>query len=152
MPLSGGGAAAAQTIGVQQTTPVTFTSSVNITAVSEATADTIVTSGAFTADGTSTYLVEFWAPDVIAQTAAGRNVTFCLYQDGSSIGKLGTVQTPAAATTVFPCYYTRLLVPSQGSRTFSIRAFVNAGTGVVDGGAGGNGNQMPGYIRITRAA
>lgn len=122
-----------------------------MTHTTQATADTVVTAGAFTADGTSAYLIEFYSYSVIpGATAAGRNVSIQLFDGATAIGTLGIVQTPAAAATVVPVRAARRLVPANASKTYAVKAIVNAGTGTIDAGAGGSGVAMPGYIRITK--
>src|SRR5262245_60066118 len=56
-----------------------------ITATSEATAQTVVTAPAFTADG-STYLIEFFAYAVQAPGGSGQNLVLSLWVDGVSQG------------------------------------------------------------------
>lgn len=129
-----------------------FTSNVPVTGTTEGGATTIVTAGAFTPDGTSAYLVEFYACEARPNGAAGGTLTVYLYLDGSSIGRICGVVDPAAASMFVPLYGARRLIPSNASHTFSVRAADNAGSGRIDGGAGGSGNLMPGYIMVTRLA
>lgn len=132
---------------------VEFTSSVLPNATTEATANTVVTATAFTADGAAVYLVELFTPSCRPDTgAAGRSLSHVLYLDGSSIGIIGSETSQAANSGAKPAFMARRLVPASGSRTFSWRAFVSAGTGAIAAGAGGSGNTMPGYIRVTRVA
>jgi len=129
-----------------------FTAPVSITNTTEGTANTIVTAAAFTADGVSAYFVEYFSADGIPSSgAAGRQLTFVLYLDGASIGQWGICITPAAANVSYPIRLARRTIPAAGSRTYSCRAFVSAGTGTVDAQTGGSGSIMPGYIRITKA-
>lgn len=130
---------------------VEFTSNVNPTATTEATANTVVTAGAESFDGSTIALIEFFSP--IARpdnTATGRTLQLWLYDGSSSIGMLGQMTTPAAQADHKQLFLTRRLTPSNASHTYSVRASVSAGTGLVGGGAGGNGNTMPGYIRICK--
>lgn len=129
---------------------VEFTAPVNITAVSDATANTIVTGSAIPYDGLTTVEITFSAAYINPDpTAAGRFVIVCLFEDGSNIGRLGSATSPAAASMVVPgVAMSRRFAPAAGSHTYSIRAFVNAGTGVVNAGAGGLGAYLPGFIKI----
>jgi hypothetical protein len=128
-----------------------FTSSVNITATSGATANTVVTASAFTADGTSAYLVELFAGAQQASNVAGRSLNHDLYLDGSAWDFIGQIVAVAAgASPNVPCYYARRFVFASGSHTLSWRAHVSAGTGVISAGAGGGGAFSPGFIRITK--
>jgi hypothetical protein len=131
---------------------VEFTSPVNPAATSEATASTVVTGSAVTYDGGTVVTIEFFAVNARPDTSAiGDKITFCLYQDGVSIGQLGVIQTTAAQSMNVPVHLVRRMTPSTGSHTYSIRAFVTTSTGLVTAGTGGSGNAMPGFIRITRA-
>lgn len=130
---------------------VEFTSNVSPTATTEATADTIVTGSSVAYDGSTVVLIEFFAHNARADTgAAGRTMTFWLYQDGSSIGSIGLVSTPAASASNSIVHAVRRLTPSNASHTYSIRASVSAGTGLVAAGVGGSGAATPGFIRISR--
>lgn len=129
-----------------------FTAPVSITATTEATANTIATASAVTFDGATSVRVTFESPDVTPDiTVAGRRITYVIYDGAASIGLLGYVfgQTTNAANVAV--HQSRKLTPSAGSHTYSIRAFVSAGTGTVSAGAGGAGNEVPGYIRVERA-
>jgi hypothetical protein len=143
------GTSAAQ-IGAEQAY-VEFTAGVGCSATTEGTANTIVTAGAFTADGTSAYLIEFFCPSITTPAAGGATVDLVLYEDGSSIGKIGRVLNAGASEIFGPVSASRRRVSASGSRTYSIRGFVSSGTGTANAGAGGNGNVMPGYIRVTKA-
>jgi hypothetical protein len=127
-----------------------FTSAVSVTATTDATADTVVSSGAITYEAVP-HLIEFFVraarPD---SGAAGRNLNIALYDSTTSLGLIGLVQTPAAATMWVPVYAMRRLTPTAASHTYIVKAWVNAGTGNIDAGAGGAGVGMPGFIRITR--
>lgn len=131
---------------------VEFTSAVSPVETTEGTARVVVTGNSVAYDGSTVVLIEFFAftarPD---SGAAGRRMDFWLYEDGSSIGRLGSMVTPAASADGKPVYLMRRMTPSNASHTYSIRASVSAGTGSIAAGAGtGVGVDMPGFIRITR--
>lgn len=116
----------------------TFT---NITATTEATANTFATV-TFTANGTSTCLLE-------AQWYATKGtsfINFALYLDGTDQGVIQTTNAIMVAGT-FPYRWSQRLVPASGSRTYTLRAWVDAGTGTAGGGAGGVGVALSGYFR-----
>lgn len=126
-----------------------FTSNVSITATTEGTATTVVTASAFTADGTSAYLIEFFSPQARPVSSPGGTLTVYLYEDGSSIGRIcGVVQNGEFN----PLYGVRRKVPSNASHTYSVRAADSGGSGQIGAGSGGSGNVMPGFIRITKLA
>lgn len=127
------------------------TASVNITATAESTADVVITGSSVLFDGAA-IMVDFYCPDATPDaTAAGRALTFDLYMDGASLGQMGLELTPAAASMRLPIFCTKRITPSAATHVFSVRAHVNAGTGIVRSGAGGSGNSSPSFLRITKA-
>lgn len=127
-----------------------FTATVTPTATTEATANTVVTAGAETLDGSTKILIEFFCPNARADVgAAGRDMKFWLYDGASSIGQIALVSSASTTGNRAPIRVARRLTPSAASHTYSIRASVSAGTGQVNAGAGGAGNEVPGFIRIT---
>lgn len=151
-------AASGETTGLKWSYPpgfeldyVEFTSNVSPTATTEGTANTVVTGNSVAYDGSTIVLIEFFANNARPATdAAGRSLTLWLYEDGSSIGQIGLIATPAASTSTSVINCARRITPSNASHTYSIRASVSGGTGLVAAGAGGAGNTAPGYIRITK--
>lgn len=125
-----------------------FTSNVSITATTEATANTIKAAPAVTFDGSTAVYIECYSPSW--QTVATNGIFVVLYQDGTSIGRIGDFYAGAGLVNVAGVVERRM-TPAAGSRTYSIRAYTNTGTATVVGGAGGVGNMVPGYIRIVRA-
>jgi len=129
-----------------------FTSNVNITATTEATANTVVTASAVTYDGSTPILLEFSCPNAQPDAGAiGRTLLLWLYDGSSSVGAITGLVTPAASSMLVPVQRSIRITPSAGAHTYSIRGSVNAGTGTVQAGAGGAGVYYPGYIRQTRA-
>ena len=43
------------------------------------------------------------------------------------------------------------IVPSAGSHTYNVKAFVGGSTGAITAGAGGSGVNFPGSLRVTAA-
>lgn len=122
-----------------------FTSSVAITGTSSATATTIVTAPAFTADGSTIVVIEFCATYISKGNA---EIQIGLFEDGTAIGRMAYTQ----GTFIPIGRPARRRTPASGSRTYSIRGWVDGGSGSVAGGAGGTGNtDQPGFIRIFRA-
>lgn len=124
-----------------------FTSPPNITATTEATANSIVSAGAITFENVP-HLIEFKAPWIQPGAVGGDGIIMVLY-DGTSIGRLDLFEADSALRQV-PYYTCHRLTPTAASHTYSVRAFVPSGTGTVGAGTGGSGNYMPGFIRITR--
>jgi len=129
-----------------------ITANASITATTEGTANTVVTAPAIIADGTSAYVIQFYARGIIADTALDRTLDVLLYQDGASIGFMQHASTLVAGkANEFPGQGWRRIVPTIGSHTYSIRAFVSAGTGTIVASTGVIGGTEPAFIRITKA-
>jgi hypothetical protein len=139
--------------GVTEVSYTEWTSDVAITATTAATANTVVTAPAHSFDGSTLVIIEFYCPKLYSPGGATGRATFIeLYQDGSDIGQLGANYSGADSLNIVPVMVRRRMTPASGSRTYSIRCFVTAGTGHAEAGAGGAGNIMPGYIRILTGA
>jgi hypothetical protein len=133
---------------------VQVTSDTNITATTEATANTIVTGSAVAYDGSTIVIIEFWCNHAGPTATGGTNdVRFWLYDGSSSIGFIAYYQQDQASgqRQYAPIIGRRRITPSNATHTYSVRASVSAATGLVAAGAGGSGNVAPAYIRITRA-
>jgi hypothetical protein len=119
-----------------------------ITATTEATANTVVTAASITLDGATSICVRF------ASYRVDRGTTFLvlvLYDAvgtgaAASLGRIGVCDADLQ-----PFSAERFFTPRAGVHTFSVRAFVDAGTGAVQADTGGSGKGMPAYIRVTRA-
>ena len=129
---------------------VEFTAPVNVTATTEATANTIVTGGAIAYDGSTVVRIEFFAPNANVDAGGVHDLWLVLYDGASSIGFLGIMSSLGVGYQFIPMNLSRRLTPSNASHTYSVRAYVDYGTGNVGAGAGGVGNSMPGFIRVTK--
>jgi hypothetical protein len=127
-----------------------FTADVTISATTEATANTIVTAGAISVDGSTPIIVEFGVEACVIAVVGQLDIW--LYEDGSSTGeKMAKVVNPAAASFADPVTARRKRTPASGSRTYSIRGSRVTANWTVEGGPAASG-KMPGYIRVTKAA
>jgi hypothetical protein len=120
-----------------------ITTTVSPTATTEATANAAITLSAVTMDGATPVIVTFHAERVLQGTSW---ITPVLY-DGTSIGRW-TKQ--GQITSSRGLHLTRRLTPTAASHTYSTRFYVDAGTGSIEVGAGGSGNDMPAYMSLTR--
>ncbi len=139
-----GGGGGAELDYVQKTTDT------SITATTEATANTVITSSSVAYDGSTTIVIEMFGGDVEANPSAGNFMQVWLYDGSSSIGSYLLVMS-AAANDRKPLSMKWRLTPSNASHTYSVRASVNTGTGQFRAGAGGAGNSSPLWMRIIRA-
>lgn len=124
-----------------------ITSNFTTTQTVEASADTVVSGGAVTYDGSTVIYVEFFTfgahPD---NGAAGRWLQIDLFDGTTALGPFAFVRTPAAADMDAAVMGRIKLTPSAASHTYSARGFVSAGTGTVRASAG-----APSYIRQVKA-
>lgn len=128
-----------------------FTNDNSITATSEGTANSVVSGHSVTYDGATTIIIEFFCPRAQAASGASHFLQIVLLEDGTSIGSIGLVGAVSASGNNYTFGTARRRrTPSAGAHTYSVAAFVDASTGHVVGGAGGSGNFVPGYIRITK--
>ena len=127
-----------------------ITSTVSITATTEAASDTIITAPATVFDGVARVNIEFGVGTYAPPATAGAACRIILFQDGVAIGWIASVNGAASALGL-TIYAKRRMTPTVGSHIYSVRGFVSSGTGTVYVGPGGSNNNMPGYIRITRA-
>jgi hypothetical protein len=130
-----------------------FTATVDITATTEGTANSVISGNAVTYDGATTVMIEFQTTGAQIDTAGVRMRVILL--DGATVlgwlcnfGAFGT-----AGENLGPYRMARRLTPSAASHTYSVAAFLgSAGTGHLFGAGGGSGAFVPGFIRITKAA
>lgn len=128
------------------------TSNTNITATSEAAADTIVTAGAVACDGAMILIIEFgtnaWAQD--STTPVNRLV---LFDNGASIGTLFQGVSPSTSSGKPGFTVRRRLTPSAGSHTYSVRGWVSSSsTMIVAGDVFSSGRDSPAYIRVIQSS
>lgn len=114
-----------------------------ITATTSGTAQHIV-GVTVTYDGLSRCRVSVFFPG-FAFSGGATWIRFALYRDGSEVGIL-TDQIKD----VGPRAISRVVTPASGSKAFSCRAYVDAGTVNVEGGAAGAGVISPGYMVIEK--
>lgn len=133
-----------------------ITSPVNLTATTEATADLIVTADAVVLDGSTRVEISFFTPQF--QSPGGATSRFSavvLYQslNGAAAASIssfwGAIVTNLNGSIQSPALLQRILTPAAGSYVWSARGYVNGGTGVIQAGAGGLGNYMPAFIKVT---
>jgi glutamine amidotransferase-like uncharacterized protein len=127
---------------------VEITSSVSITATTSAGANTVVSAGALSFDGSTRICIEFFSPTVVCGSNAAAKVQITLW-DGATEGPrfAGFVGTSQQA----PCLARRFLTPSAGSHTYIIKAYRELVDGTVGAGDSTTDAQTAAYVRITEA-
>lgn len=139
---AGSGAVAAFPPGYQLIAPVTFSAPITVSGTVHSSPTDIVSSGAFTYDGTP-IVITMYAPGATVGTTYlqsslwdGSTELFSwFYQTAGSISHFGQI----------------IVTPSAGSHTYKWRAYVDASTGQISAGNATAGNLANGYIRVTKA-
>lgn len=126
---------------------VQTTSSLTVTATTDATAQAFATGNSVAYDGSTAVLIECYVPFASATVA----IVFNLYDGSTDLGRLGQLNSPTTAGTNLPMLLARRLTPSNASHTYSVRAWKTSGTASANCGAGGTATTLPGFIRITKA-
>lgn len=126
-----------------------FTSTVSITATTSATATTLFTAPAYVADGATLIRIEVFIPNVVAgANASGSETIIDIYDGSTSLGAIGNANTGNSSGISVALYGIRELTPSAASHTYSVRGWRTNANGSAQGGSGGAGNFLPGYIRV----
>jgi hypothetical protein len=127
------------------------TSTIVLSGVTAATANTIVALGPIPFDG-NPVLVEFYAAQLSVGAGVGTSIMCNLWDGSTDIGYLAQAINSGTGAAVTPCYAARRLTPTPGSHAYGVRAWVPAGAGgSVGAGPGGIGQLPPSFIRVTRA-
>lgn len=129
-------------------------SNTDVTATSEAAADTVVTAPAISTDGSTVVTIEF-GTTAFGQTSTTPVNRLVLFEDGVAIGTLWAARSPGTSTgrPGFTCF--RRMTPTAGTHVYSVRGWVSsASTWTIAGGVNwpGAGVDKPAYIRIVRLA
>lgn len=126
------------------------TSPVTVTATGAATANTVATAGAITADGTSSILVQAYAPGVSPANSIGAQIHMIVVEGTTVIADIAEVINTSSNQLRVPLFAALKLTPAAGSRTYSLRAYVSTGSGNVSAGTGTGGAGAPAFIRVSR--
>ena len=117
-----------------------------ISATTSGTANTLITAGAITFDGSTVIQVEYYGP--FHSCAAAATLVIGAFLDGTLVSILGQWQ-PAAAFATPAFLRSNRLTPSAGSHTYSIRAWRATANWSWDFTAGSS--MTPGYVRVSIA-
>lgn len=116
-----------------------------ITATTEGTSQTVISGNSVYYDGSRVKL-SFFVPKLTS--SASLTATYVVYRDSTVIGQVfgGTINTTLQGTD-FELFDT----PAVGAHAYAVKAFVSTGTLTVNAGAGGLGNLVPGWLRVSKA-
>lgn len=130
---------------------VELTSQVTISSTTESSGTLVLDLGSFAFDGTAV-IFEFFAPNFASPAVSGGFMALSIFEGSTQIGRLGVIQSPAAAATSMSFFGRRKFTPSAASHDYKLTAFVSpSGSGLIGGLGGGTGTYLPAYARITRA-
>lgn len=117
----------------------------NITVTTEATATAVITGNSVSYDGTQVK-VEFFAPgyDTGSNSILVTGVLLC------DTDVLGTFPINTDGTNE-PISVSTFHTPAAGDHTYVVKFYVSAQHVVIHAGAGGSGNALPAYLRVTKA-
>jgi hypothetical protein len=90
--------------------------------------------------------LEFWAP----AAAKGTTSLSVEFFDGAT-GVGGAIAAGFASTRVRAARCGSAITPSAGAHTYSVKAWVDAGSGSIVAGTGAAAANLPAYLRITKA-
>ena len=128
------------------------TAQTNITGTSEAAATLItgLTTSTLTLDGATPIDVEAFAPLV---SRGNSWIKGALYDNIASAGatSIGFFASSNGPSSDIVTTWKRRYTPTAATHAWSMRAWVDAGTGIVYAGAGGAGANMPAYVKISRS-
>lgn len=111
----------------------------------------IATAPPITVDGATPIIIEFHCPQLVTGNGNASRIDLFLFDGSTSLGYVGSHVTPTSASLVVPGRARRRLTPSAGTHTYSIRGVSTVVAGTIQAGAGGAGQNTPGYIRIQTA-
>jgi len=129
-----------------------FNAPVNVTATTEASAQTLLgPTASFALNGSTEIIISWFIPE-IDTTAQQWGLT--LFDGASDLMRPATGGSPTATIQMMNGSSGFVaLTPSAGSHTYTLGGWVVAGGGTVvfRAGTGGAGNLAPGFLRITRS-
>ena len=141
---SGGGGGPTELDYVELTSGTT-----NITATSEGTATAVITGSSVAYDGSTRVCIEVFLPGFWA--ADSQHIYLGLWEDSTFLGRVAMAEGHSGYSNGLFAFARLFRTPSNASHTYTAKAWVTSGTGYVEGGAGGAGNPVAGYIRVVTA-
>lgn len=119
-----------------------------VSATTEGTAVAQITGNSVTYDGTRVK-VEFYCPQVLQSTSLTATLVFLC---GTRVVGHAILTTGASTPGSNPGQPHMVFdTPSAGAHTYSVAMYVSTGNATVVAGAGGSGNLVPAFLRVTVA-
>jgi hypothetical protein len=136
------------TIGTELAYTQIIADSAGVTATTEGTSVAVIGPTASVAyDGTKVR-IEVWAPQTGVSTTMA--IFGVLYRDSTVVGQWEWSNN-GFGTGSFGNHSIFYDTPSAASHTYTVKVYVSSGTGTIKAGAGGAGNLLPAFIRVTKA-
>lgn len=105
----------------------------------------------WTADGTSTYWIEFYCPFAYSGVAAGSTIELFLVDgSGNSLGRFHVLDQGDGTRRAYDSIFVKFpYTPASGSRSVNIRAtYGTSSDAALSAGAGGAGVEMPMWMAV----
>jgi hypothetical protein len=102
----------------------------------------------FTADGTSSYIVQFYTPRLIQSNNFGTLSVILTDGGNNGLGRLAFQQPSDGNENGAGGLFQRFYTPAAGSRSLNVRGVINSGTGTIGAGDGTGSNDMPAFLAI----
>jgi len=128
---------------------VEITSPVSISGASEGASNTCITGTNLTYANVP-HIIEVFCPALVTSTSSGSSVVAMLYDGGTVLGRLGVAKNESAVAVGSTLMARKRITPTAATHQYIVKAWSTAGTGGFNGGAGGTGDYIPAYIRVTR--
>ena len=141
--------------GITEYDYVEATSPVTVSSTSEGSGTTIVSGTAVSYDGSTRICISFSCPYVSIAATTAQNVVINVYDGATAIARIVNIQyNDSGSNALFvPVHREYFITPTNGSHTYSIRAWKTAAGATVSIGAGASGATAytPAFMRITKA-
>lgn len=128
-----------------------ITSTITITGTAEGSETTVITGNSVAYDGSTAVNIQFHSGQVIVGNTAADIIVIVLYEDSTFLGRIATVQTPAASAIRVPVTTILRRTPSNASHTYTVKAYKTASAATsVGADTGGTGKLVAAHLRITK--
>lgn len=130
---------------------VQVTADVTISGTTEGAATTIIT-GTSQAYAAVPTMIDVFIPRLdFGAHASGNTLILLLYDGATLIGRIGVIAYPANGAFIVPFRASYRLTPTAATHQYIVKAFRTNANVIAELGSGGSGEQLPAFIRVSRA-